>query len=134
MKSLKFNIVRKPYNIGVRIVSEEKEVLEIKVEVPKTPGVFEFDDTIVVKGDEYIKNVTSALSSTTRLKILKYLREEGAYVGKAAELIAQSKANASAQIRILESAGLVKSTYEPGKRGVKKISKAKVKRIIIILD
>jgi len=113
---------------------QEKETVEIKIEVPKTPGIYEIGDVVVVRGDEYIKKVAAALSSLTRLKILRFLRNRGANVGEAAELISQSKANASAQIRILESAGLVKSVYEPGKRGVKKISKTNVRKIIILID
>ncbi len=113
---------------------QEKESIEIKMEVPKTPGVYEFEDFVVVRGDEYIRRIASALSSPTRLKILRFLRNKGANVGEAAELISQSKANASAQIRILEAAGLVKSVYEPGRRGVKKISKTNVKKIVILID
>ncbi|RLG76487.1 MAG: ArsR family transcriptional regulator [Thermoprotei archaeon] len=111
---------------------ETKE--EVKLAIPKNPGIYEVEDTLVVRGEEYVQKVSSALSSITRLRILKYLREGGMYVGKAAELIAQSKANASAQIRILESVRLVKSSYEPGKRGVKKISRTNIKKVLLILD
>jgi len=113
---------------------QEKETVEIKIEVPKTPGIYEIGDIVVVRGDEYIKKIASALSSSTRLSILRFLRDREANVGDVAELISQSKANASAQIRILESAGLVKSTYEPGKRGVKKISKTNVRKIVLLID
>lgn len=45
-----------------------------------------------------------------------------------------TEANASAQIKILSEAGLLECRYEPGQHGLKKISKTKVKRIIIELD
>lgn len=107
---------------------------EVKLVIPKNPGIYEVEDTLVVRGEEYVQKVSSALSSVTRLKILKYLRGEGMYIGKAAELVAQSKANASAQIRILESVKLVKSLYEPGKRGVKKISRTNIRKVLLVLD
>jgi len=107
---------------------------EVKLVIPKNPGIYEVEDTLIVRGEEYVQKVSSALSSVTRLRILKYLREGGMYVGKAAELISQSKANASAQIRILEAVKLVKSTYEPGKRGVKKISKTNIRKVLLVLD
>lgn len=44
-----------------------------------------------------------------------------------------TEANASAQIKILLEAGLLECRYEPGQHGLKKISKTKVKRIIIDL-
>ncbi len=107
---------------GALSTSEEKE------------GIYEKDGVLIVKGDEYIQRVASALSSPTRLKILRFLREQEADVGQIASLVGQSKANASAQVRRLEEAGLVRTMYRPGQRGVKKICKSTVREIRIILD
>jgi predicted transcriptional regulator len=54
-------------------------------------------------------------------------------VDELAKDINQSKANTSAQIRILEKAGLVKTIYKPGVRGVKKICTSNVREIIFVL-
>ncbi len=97
-------------------------------------GIIEEDGILHVKGEDYIIRVTSALASTTRLFILKYIKEHEADVGEIAELIKQSKANASAQIKKLEEAGLVKTLYKPGQRGVKKICSSTVNKIVIHLD
>jgi predicted transcriptional regulator len=45
-----------------------------------------------------------------------------------------TEANASAQIKILFDSGLLECRYEPGQHGLKKISRTKVKRIIIDLE
>lgn len=97
-------------------------------------GIFEQDGVLVVAGDEYIYRVCSALASPTRIKILKELLKKEADIGEIAELIAQSKANASTQVRRLEEIGLVRSEYKPGVRGVRKVVKATVREIRIILE
>ena len=113
---------------------ERKKVYEIKVEIPHAPGIYQYGDTLIAYGEEYVRRVTSALSSSTRLKILEFLRSQEADVGKVSELIDQSKANASAQIRILEQVNLIKTTYKPGMRGVKKLCKSDIKKVFLILE
>lgn len=91
-------------------------------------------DVLIVRGEDNIVNVAMALSSPTRLQILKYVREKEVDMQEIAELIKQSKANASAQIRILENAGLIKTMYKPGIRGVKKICTTNIKEIKFLLQ
>jgi len=95
--------------------------------------VYEENGVLIVKGEEVV-NVASALSSDTRLKILEFLRGREADIGQVAEFINQSKANASAQMRILEKYGLVKTTYKPGIRGVKKVCTTDIKEVRLILE
>ncbi len=45
-----------------------------------------------------------------------------------------TEANASAQIKILNDAGLLDCRYEPGQHGLKKISWTKIKKIVIELE
>ena len=96
------------------------------------PGIYEEDGVLIVIGDEYIQRVVQALASPTRLKILRYLLEKEADVGEVAKIIGQSKANASAQIRKLEEAGLIRVSYRPGQRGVKKVCSTNIKEIRIL--
>ncbi len=109
-------------------------VTEAELEREKKPGIYVNGDTLVVVGDEYILRVASALASPTRLKILKLLLRTEADVGEIAELLGQSKANASAQIRRLEEAGLIQSEYKPGTRGVRKVCKAGYRRILLVIE
>lgn len=112
----------------------DSKSLELKVEIPDAPGIYQVGDVLIAYGEEYVRTVTSALSSTTRLKILEFLRGQEADVGKISEHIGQSKANASAQIRILEQANLIKTTYKPGMRGVKKLCKSDVRKVYLLLE
>jgi DNA-binding transcriptional ArsR family regulator len=97
-------------------------------------GIFEENGVLVVAGEEYIYRVCSALASPTRIKILRELLKKEADIGEIAEMIAQSKANASTQVRRLEEIGLVKSEYKPGVRGVRKVVRSTVREIRIILE
>lgn len=91
------------------------------------------DGVIVIKGDN-VANVAMALSSPTRIQILNFIKGKEVDMQQIAELIKQSKANASAQMRILEGAGLVKTIYKPGVRGVKKVCTTNVKEVRLVLD
>ncbi len=55
-------------------------------------------------------------------------------VTRVAKHLEGTEANASAQIKILFESNLLECRYEPGQHGLKKISRTKVKRIIIDLE
>ncbi len=102
-------------------------------EVKLKPGVYERDGELIVVGEEYIYRVCSALASPTRIKILQQLLTREADIGEISELIGQSKANASTQVKRLEEIGLVRAEYKPGSRGVRKVVRTNVREIRIIL-
>lgn len=85
----------------------------------------------LVVNDENITKVSKALSSPTRWTILKILKAEKLDVSRIADKVEQTEANISAQIKILEKAGLVLAKYEPGEHGVRKICKLACNGIII---
>ncbi|MEM1798826.1 MAG: metalloregulator ArsR/SmtB family transcription factor, partial [Candidatus Jordarchaeales archaeon] len=62
----------------------------------------------LVVSDKNVTIVAKALSSETRLEILRLLRDKKMDVSRIAETLNQTEANISAQIKILEKAGLVK--------------------------
>ncbi len=101
---------------------------------PLTPGIYEKGDILYVVGEEYIFRICSALASTTRIRILQQLLERDADIGEISEIVSQSKANASTQVKRLEEIGLVKAKYKPGTRGVRKVVKTVVREIRIILS
>jgi predicted transcriptional regulator len=90
-------------------------------------------ETIEISDDDKILRIGRALSSGTRLRILKLLLQGEKDVTRVARHLGGTEANASAQIKILSEADLLECRYEPGQHGLKKISKTKVKRIIIDL-
>ncbi len=97
-------------------------------------GIFEDNGVLYVRGIEYINRLASALASKTRLEILKLVSKKELDIGDIARHIRQSKANASAQIKRLEDVGLIKTSYKPGQRGVKKICWTNIREIRILLD
>ena len=83
---------------------------------------------------EDIAKVSKALGSSTRWEILRLLKDKKQDVSRIAEILNQTEANISAQIKILERAGLIKSHYEPGEHGVRKVCELAVDKIIITID
>jgi predicted transcriptional regulator len=104
--------------------------------VPDSCEVLQLSETIQINDDEAILRIGRALSSKTRLKVLKLLlqKDKDANVTEVAKHLGGTEANASAQIKILNEAGLLDCRYEPGQHGLKKISWTKVKKIIIELE
>ncbi|MCF2137158.1 MAG: helix-turn-helix domain-containing protein [Candidatus Thorarchaeota archaeon] len=93
--------------------------------------MLQLSETLHIKNDDDIERIGSALSSGTRLKILRLLLDGEKDVTRVARHLGGTEANASAQIKILSEAGLLDCRYEPGQHGLKKISRTKIKRVII---
>ncbi|NHI83206.1 MAG: ArsR family transcriptional regulator [Candidatus Thorarchaeota archaeon] len=104
--------------------------------VPDSCEVLQLSESLLVSDEDAILRIGRALSSKTRLKILKLLleKDKDANVTEVARHLGGTEANASAQIKILYDAGLLECRYEPGQHGLKKISKTKIKKITIDLD
>jgi len=83
---------------------------------------------------EDIAKVSKALGSSTRWEILRLLKNEKQDVSRIAITLNQTEANISAQIKILERSGLIKSHYEPGEHGVRKVCELSVDRIVIDIE
>jgi predicted transcriptional regulator len=89
--------------------------------------------TIRVSGSD-ISQITKALKSPTRQKILSILRDTPLDVSRIAKRLSQTEANISAQVQLLQKAGLVSCRYEAGDHGVRKICEVVVDKIIITLE
>ena len=87
---------------------------------------------MVIQGDQ-IKDLAKALASATRQQILAFLKEEPLDVSTLAQKLNQTEANVSAQVQILQKAGLVTSTYRPGNHGVRKVCEPAIDVIEIVL-
>lgn len=86
----------------------------------------------LIHGNE-IAQLSKALASKTRQQILAFLKEEPMDVSTLANRLGQTEANVSAQVQILQKAGLVISTYKPGNHGVRKVCEPAVDIIEIVL-
>ena len=80
--------------------------------------------------DKDVPTVAKALASKTRWNILKILSQEKLDVSRIAKKLNQTEANISAQIKILENAKLIKSNYEPGLHGVRKVCEPNKQKVI----
>jgi predicted transcriptional regulator len=86
---------------------------------------------IEISGDD-VSRLAKALASPTRWEIMKLLQRRAIDVSRIAVTLSQTEANISAQIKILEEAGLVKARYEPGVHGVRKICEPAVDKVTIV--
>jgi DNA-binding transcriptional ArsR family regulator len=96
--------------------------------------VQQLSEILQIDNDDAILRIGRALSSATRLKVLRLLLQGEKDVTRVARHLGGTEANASAQIKILYEAGLLDCRYEPGQHGLKKISKTKVKRVVLDLE
>ena len=102
-----------------------------------TPLKFEWD----------LSNLFRALASKTRFRIIKLLlvndlinqnRDKNVIkntldVSRIARKLKQTEANISAQIKILEKTGIIKSHYEPGEHGVRKVSEISDLNLVLFI-
>ena len=86
---------------------------------------------MVVSGDAALK-IADALNATT-LRILQILWQECLDVSTIGKRLGLSQAYISEQVRLLEELKLINVSYERGKRGIRKICKSAVEKVIIII-
>ena len=100
-----------------------------------THDLFPVDSQTLVLAldEESLKGIAKAISSPTRLTILKLLNEKPMDVSELAKQLHQTEANISAQIKILDKANLITCRYEPGDHGVRKICEVAYRRLAINL-
>ena len=86
---------------------------------------------LVVSGEDALK-IADALNATT-LRILQILWQECLDVSTIGKRLGLSQAYISEQVRLLEDLKLINVSYERGKRGIRKICKSAVERVIIVV-
>ena len=101
--------------------------------VPSKDGIYERDGILYVIGSKYIARVASTLASDTRAKLLELIIRGVSDLDELAKLLGQSKANISNQVRRLEELDIVRSRYAPGSRGIKKLVRPRIRKIVFIV-
>jgi|GEM_PF-679649 predicted transcriptional regulator len=86
---------------------------------------------IVVSGEAAIR-VVDALTATT-MRMLQLLWQEPLDVSTIGRRLGLSEAYISEQVRLLEELKLISVSYEKGKRGIRKICKAVVEKVTIVI-
>jgi predicted transcriptional regulator len=87
---------------------------------------------LTITGNEALK-VLQALSSGTAFKILRLIAKEQLDVSTIARRLELSEAYVSEEVSRLSKLGLIKVSYAPGKRGIRKICELAVGKITILL-
>lgn len=70
---------------------------------------------------EHLTSIAKALSINTRIEILKQLRIKDMNVNEIAEVIGIPASSAASHVKVLEEAGVIKTTLLPGIRGSMKV-------------
>jgi predicted transcriptional regulator len=86
---------------------------------------------MIVAGEEAVK-VADALTATT-MKMLQLLWEEPLDVSTIGKKLGLSQAYISAQVKLLESIGLLNVAYVTGKRGVRKVCSPAVEKVTLLI-
>lgn len=86
---------------------------------------------MIVSGKAALK-IADALNATT-LRILQILWKECLDISTIGRRLGLSEAYISEQVRLLEDLKLINVSYERGKRGIRKICKSAVERVIIVI-
>jgi len=70
---------------------------------------------------EHLASVAKALSSETRIEILRQLRHKDLNVNEIAEILDIPASSSAAHVKVLEEANMIKSSLQPGIRGSMKV-------------
>lgn len=70
---------------------------------------------------EKLADIAKALSSETRIEVLRLLRHKDMNVNEIAELLEIPPSSSAAHVKVLEEAGMIKTTLQPGIRGSMKV-------------
>jgi predicted transcriptional regulator len=89
-------------------------------------------EELKITGREAV-NLIQGLSSITSFKILQLLSKEELDVSTIARRMKLSEAHISGEIQRLADLQLIKVTYAPGKRGIRKICILAVRQICITI-
>ena len=80
-----------------------------------------------------LANIAKALSSETRIEILRQLRYKDLNVNEIAEILDIPPSSSASHVKVLEEAGLIKTTLLPGIRGSAKVCKIALDHIYVEL-
>jgi predicted transcriptional regulator len=70
---------------------------------------------------EHLASIAKALSSETRIEILRQLRHKDLNVNEIAEILDIPASSSAAHVKVLEEANMIKSSLQPGIRGSMKV-------------
>lgn len=82
----------------------------------------------------HLANVAKALSSETRIEILRHLRYKDLNVNEIAEILDIPASSSAAHVKVLEEAGIIRTNLQPGIRGSMKVCHVVLDHIYVELN
>lgn len=83
---------------------------------------------------QHLATISKALSSETRVDILKHLRHKDLNVNEIAEMLGIPASSSASHVKVLEEAGIIKTTLQPGIRGSMKVCHVVLDHIYVELN
>ena len=83
---------------------------------------------------ERLAMISKALSSETRIEILRQLRRRDMNVNEIAELLDIPASSSAAHVKVLEEAGMIKTSLQPGIRGSMKLCRIVLDHIYVEMN
>lgn len=83
---------------------------------------------------ERLASISKALSSETRIEIIRRLRFRDMNVNEIAEELDLPASSAAAHVKVLEEAGVIKTTLQPGIRGSMKLCKIVLDHVYVEMN
>ncbi len=82
----------------------------------------------------HLANVAKALASETRIEILRLLRYQDLNVNEIAEYLNIPASSSAAHVKVLEEAGMIKTSLQPGIRGSMKLCRIVLDHIYVEMN
>lgn len=82
----------------------------------------------------HLAGIAKALSSQTRIEILKHLRYRELNVNEIAEIMGIPSSSSAAHVKVLEESGIIKTTLLPGIRGSMKVCRIALDHVYVELN
>lgn len=83
---------------------------------------------------ERLSTISKALASETRIEILRQLRHKELNVNEIAELLDIPASSSAAHVKVLEEAGIIKTSLQPGIRGSMKLCRVVLDHVYVELN
>lgn len=83
---------------------------------------------------EHLAGIAKALSSETRIEILRQLRHKELNVNEIAEILNIPASSSAAHVKVLEEAGIIKTTLQPGIRGSMKVCRIVLDHVYVEMN
>ena len=94
-------------------------------------GIILTSQEIIAEGQEAVR--IAEVLTASNFRILQLLSEERLDISTIADKLDLSEAYVSEQVSMLQKSKLIAVSYEPGRRGIRKICRTAISRVVLII-